>query len=49
MREGAGLVRGVTAARKSVGVGRTVRFAAAVDVVRGAGGARLWRPWDGVG
>ena len=49
MREGAGWVRGVTAAQESGGVGRAVRFSAAVDVVRGVGGARLWRPWDGVG
>ena len=49
VREGAGWVREITAAQVSGGIGRAVGAAAAVDVVRGVGGARLWRPGDGVG
>ena len=49
VQEGAGWVREVTAAQESGGIGRAVRAAAVVHVVRRVGGARLWRPKDGVG
>ena len=49
VREGAGWVREVTAAQESGGIGRAVRAAAVVDVVRGVGGTRLWRAGNRVG